>query len=325
MKKKLFFVMLACLVVLTGCKTEKEQPTKSPSSTTQTENKSAYNSAMEKGNEAIVNKEFDKAEASFELALEYDSKSEKAKNYLKQVSIYKEALKNFNNKIYSQAFDLANNLKEISGSKNLARYADELLKQIEQALEEEKKIKTEVITTPIVVRTYSEAEKQAITQEFLNWAIPRAQIGNMTVTSQYFAHGAGGRGDWYGVTVDGRIQVQELMTPGYNAFELHSLGGVVFYTSLDGSTGLNENFESIASGYSTKANPEKKITKYLLADTGNIYEYGATGRSMIAFSSGFTEASDDGQFSDDSYLPVFQQSGDVDAINKLKEIVRKYQ
>lgn len=323
MKKKFILIMLVCLVILTGCKTESSKVTKSSSSSGKTEATSAYSSAMEKGNEAIVNKEFDKAEASFELAVEYDGKSEKAKNYLKQVSIYKDALRNFDAGNYDQALALLNQLKEILGSKNIEKYGNDLLNKINKALEEQKKVVPKQ-TPQIAVRRYSFEERQAITQEFLNWAIPRAEIGNMCVSSQYFGHGSGGIGDWYGLTVDGRIMTQEESVPGYNAFELHSLGGVVFYTSLDGSIGLNESFESIASGYSTKANPEKKITKYILADTGNIYEYGAAGKSMIAFSSGFTEASDNGRFSGDSYLPVFQQSGDVEAINKLKEILGRF-
>lgn len=326
MKRKLLYIILVFLVLLTGCKTEKVHSTKSTSASEKVTDTSAYAVAMKKGKEAIANQKFDKAEAAFELALEYDSESEAAKNYLKRIALYKEALENFDAKNYIQALVLVNSLKVISDSQDFERYTDELVKQVNQALDQENKANVEPIAPPqITVRKYTPMEQQAIALEFLNWAIPRAEMGNMCVSSQYFGHGSGGTGDWYALTVDGRMMTQVESQPGYDAFELHSLGGVVFYTSLDGSVGLNESFESIASGYSTKANPEKKITKYILADTGTIYEYGAVGKEMLAFSSGFTEALSNGAFSNEAHLPIFQQSQDVDAINKLQEILKKYQ
>src|SRR5699024_8969839 len=56
---------------------------------------------------------------------------------------------------------------------------------------------------------YSEEEKKEASQAFLDWAIPRAEEGGMAVTDNYFGHGASGSGDWYAMTEDGEILVQE--------------------------------------------------------------------------------------------------------------------
>lgn len=66
----------------------------------------------------------------------------------------------------------------------------------------------------------------------------------MAVTDNYFHHGTSGIGDWYAVTEDGEMLVQEqdptTDSPGYDAFDILALGGVVFYTSLSDVTGLDE-------------------------------------------------------------------------------------
>ncbi|WP_265455161.1 hypothetical protein [Enterococcus sp. HY326] len=187
-------------------------------------------------------------------------------------------------------------------------------------------------TAPTAVRVYSEAEKQAITETFLTWADSRAKTAGMAVNSNYFDHGASGIGDWYAVTSDGLIQVQqqsENELPGYNAFPLHSLGGIVWYYSVNGVTGITDevddpqNSPSTAVGFSNVADSQQPFTKYILADNGVVYE----AQTSSAFSDGFYVAGDDGNlytyYSPESQL-VFQKSQDTAAQTELQSILSQY-
>lgn len=66
------------------------------------------------------------------------------------------------------------------------------------------------------------------------------KIGNLAVTTLYFQHGAAGSGDWYALTPDGQVQVQNLDNPGFESFDIHAIGGVAFYTPLSGDYGRDE-------------------------------------------------------------------------------------
>src|SRR5699024_7230489 len=82
------------------------------------------------------------------------------------------------------------------------------------------------------VKEYTSEEKRMMTEEFFNWAVDRVKIGNLAVTTLYFQHGAAGSGDWYALTPDGQVQVQNLDNPGFESFDIHALSGVAFYTPL---------------------------------------------------------------------------------------------
>src|SRR5699024_3166025 len=179
----------------------------------------------------------------------------------------------------------------------------------------------------ITQRRYSDKEKSAMQQEFLDWAVSRAKTGDLAVSNRYFDHGAAGQGDWFAETPDGEIQVQENEAgiPGYDAFAIHALGGVVFYTSSGQVTGYDEDTEkaSTAEGYSKVADDSQSINKYLLADNGVVYEL-ITPVAKTSFSTGFGEYADDGKTKDSTNGKIFKISKDQDAQNKWQQILANY-
>ncbi|MBE9390296.1 hypothetical protein [Vagococcus salmoninarum] len=185
--------------------------------------------------------------------------------------------------------------------------------------------------TSIAQKRYSFEEQRSITNEFLNWAGERAEIGGMAVNGAYFTHGASGRGDWYAKTTEGQHILVQRQDPSISIddsiYLVHAVGGVVFYYSEFGTTGLtdeindSENTPGLAIGFSQVANTDKPIVKYLLADNGVVYEY----NSNVAFSDGFYVTDDEGNF---DYWPdeqkPFKVSEDRDAQEKLLKILSDY-
>ncbi|KAA8458353.1 SHOCT domain-containing protein [Weissella paramesenteroides] len=168
------------------------------------------------------------------------------------------------------------------------------------------------------------SQKEQISNDFLNWASDRATMGNMAVTGDYFDHGAAGMGDWYANTPDGEVQVQDQNNPGPSAFPIHAIGGCVFLTMKDGSTGLQDSIvESTAGGYSDNADMSMPITKYLLGDNGTVYEL-KTEDGNVGLSTGFGEYSDSGQ--SNSYKPnrSFIVSKDQNAQIELQQLIKQY-
>ena len=122
----------------------------------------------------------------------------------------------------------------------------------------------------------------------------------MAVSDLFFNHGAASKGDCPAFTEDGDIQVQQLFPdetlPGYDAFEVHALGGVVFYTALLGITGYYETLKTQATteGFHNIVNTDYSMHKYLLGDNGAIYELIGTVGEIANFSAGYSEYVDDG-------------------------------
>ncbi|MFV0560608.1 MAG: hypothetical protein ACK5NA_07820 [Enterococcus sp.] len=187
-------------------------------------------------------------------------------------------------------------------------------------------------STSISVKNYTDAQKEKINAQFLAWTNERAKAGNLAVNSEYFNHGASGSGDWYAVTSDGvmQIQQQDLQNgkPGYSAFPIHAIGGVVWYSSKFETVGVtdevnsSENNPSIATGFSEVADQSKPITKYLLGDNGVVYE----AITEASFSSGFSVASDEGTLdttSDSSGQLIFTRSEDQAAQRELQNILNE--
>src|SRR5699024_9737733 len=177
------------------------------------------------------------------------------------------------------------------------------------------------------VREFTDAEKQAMVDEFYTWAVERAEVGGMAVTKYFLTHGAAGSGDWYANTPDGEAQVQNLKNPGFDHFDMHIIGGVAFYQPSSGIVGTDnlDRVPGTAEGYSNIAVPETNIHKYILVDNGVVYELIAPKENM-AFSSGFGEYADDG--TKDGGIPTdkdFELSGDQDAQEEWQRILSKYQ
>lgn len=187
----------------------------------------------------------------------------------------------------------------------------------------------------IPVRKYSEEEKDELQQAFLDWAIPRAEEGGMAVTDTYFDHGASGSGDWFAETEDGEIQVQQQSTqeelPGYDAYDIHALKGVVFYVSTSGVTGYDkepgETHGGVGDGrdYGGQADDDYPIHKYLLGDNGVVYELIGSVEELRAYQAGFGLYNDDGRTKDIEAEYTFKVSDDTDAQEAWQEILQDYQ
>lgn len=173
---------------------------------------------------------------------------------------------------------------------------------------------------------FTQEQKSAMEDEFLRWADERAKTAGLAVSNYYFNHGAGGHGDWFASSEDGDIQVQDFDNPGPTGFKIRGIGGVVFYTSKSGETGISEELKDAitAVGYSKHADLSKNIHKYILADNGKVYELIKSAKEMC-FSCGFGEYSDsgtrEGGFGGEDQFKVSQ---DIDAQKKWQEILNKY-
>jgi len=197
--------------------------------------------------------------------------------------------------------------------------ADESAEDNTEAAEEEANQET-------AVREFTDAEKQAMVDEFYTWAVERAEVGGMAVNDYYFGHGAAGRGDWYATTPHGDVQVQDQDNPGFDAFNIHAIGGIVFYQPVSGDYGADENteVESTASGYQTMAIDGTDIHKYMLADNGVVYEH-ISVKEETSLSSGFGEYNDDGTRGEYAPTSRFEVSGDQNAQEEWQRILSKYQ
>lgn len=187
----------------------------------------------------------------------------------------------------------------------------------------------------VPLRKYSEEEKDELQQEFLDWAIPRAEEGGMAVTDAYFDYGASSSGDWFAETEDGEIQVQQQSTqeelPGYDAYDIHALKGVVFYVSSSGVTGYDEKAGETHGGagggrdYGGLADADYPIHKYLLGDNGVVYELIGSVDELRAYQAGFGLYNDDGRTKDIEADYTFKVSDDTDAQEAWQEILQNYQ
>ncbi|QFR67468.1 putative lipoprotein precursor [Furfurilactobacillus rossiae] len=168
------------------------------------------------------------------------------------------------------------------------------------------------------VTPLSSSQKSAISSAFTSWASHRAQMGNMAVSDWYFDHGSAGDSDWVAMTSDGKVLVQDNGNPGSANYKIQAIGGVVFYSAKDGTTGLDSGLSSgsNADGYSTNMSFSKPISKYLLANNGVVYELKIPAGTSASPTTGFTngEGAGDGN-------QTFQVSQDNAAQNELKQLI----
>lgn len=212
---------------------------------------------------------------------------------------------------------------------NTASEADKAEDSEGEAVSQNDNMKTAAVeeeTAELAVKEFTMEEQQEMTQHFYDWAIERAEIGNMAVTNMYFSHGAAGRGDWYAMTPDGEVQTQNQDNPGFDHFDIHAVGGVTFYQPASGDYGEDANapVPSTAEGYSRLALPDTNIHKYILADNGVVYEL-IGKREQMSFSSGFGEYDDEGTYGEFPPGVEFEISGDQDAQQEWKRILGMYQ
>ena len=216
--------------------------------------------------------------------------------------------------------------EESSDSEPDVESQNEETEETDESAEDNTEVAEDEAHQETAVREFTDAEKQAMVDEFYTWAVERAEVGGMAVNDYYFGHGAAGRGDWYATTPHGDVQVQDQDNPGFDAFSIHAIGGIVFYQPISGDYGADENteVESTASGYQTMAIDGTDIHKYMLADNGVVYEH-ISVKEETSLSSGFGEFNDDGTRGEYAPASRFEVSGDQDAQEEWQRILSKYQ
>lgn len=127
--KKLSLVILSFLLLLAGCG--------------QSDTEDAYNTAIQKGLDAIASENYVKAEAAFELALEDKKSDDKAKAYLVQTKAMQAATDAYAKKEYKKTKEeVANVIQEKKGSDALVQKATELQTKISTLEKQEQNLQT---------------------------------------------------------------------------------------------------------------------------------------------------------------------------------------
>ena len=108
---------LAGLLLLTGCGNAEQE---------------AYNEAIQKGLDVLSAEQYEKAEAYFEIALENQPDDEKAKAYLAQTQIYREAKDFYDSKEYAEASEKAQQVVDSeNGLEGLIAKATVIIEEID--------------------------------------------------------------------------------------------------------------------------------------------------------------------------------------------------
>lgn len=115
-KSGIRYLTLAGLLLLAGCGNADQK---------------AYNEAIQKGLDILSAKQYEKAEAYFELALENQPDDEKATAYLAQTQIYREAKDFYDSKEYAEALEKAQQVVETeNGLEELIAKATAIIEEI---------------------------------------------------------------------------------------------------------------------------------------------------------------------------------------------------
>ena len=111
------YLTLAGLLLLTGCGNAEQE---------------AYNDAIQKGLDILNAEQYEKAEAYFEIALENQPDDEKAKAYLAQTKIYREAKDFYDGKEYAEALEKAQQVVDSeNGLEGLIAKATVIIEEID--------------------------------------------------------------------------------------------------------------------------------------------------------------------------------------------------
>lgn len=180
------------------------------------------------------------------------------------------------------------------------------------------------ITTPSDTFSVNKKEKTEINNDFYNWADQRAKIGNMAISKYYFDHGSEDNGNlWYASTPDGDILIRNASdTYSSKSYDLRKIGGFVFYTAKDGTTGKCDNIKQDtddgAKYSSDQIDCTKPVDKYLLANNGIVYECKLDGETAEP-DSGFNIKGEDNINNDDWIV-----SQDKAAQDEYRQLITKY-
>lgn len=131
--KKLYLLTITSFLFLVGCNSATSKTTEDTENKIKvsTEQVSEFETAMKKGIEEIHDKKFDKALAAFELALEYETNNQEAKDLLNQVEKFQEILEQSKSESHEEIVKKIDGfLKTKNLNEDLKSYAEEL-KQVE--------------------------------------------------------------------------------------------------------------------------------------------------------------------------------------------------
>lgn len=172
----------------------------------------------------------------------------------------------------------------------------------------------------------SDKDKKEIKKEVLSWLAKHEKNNDKAVSNRYFGSGSMSDGDWYAGTEGGEIQVSNKDKPGPKAFDLHTVTGAVTYTSNEGITGIDKASKNLSNieGYSTVANINKPVTKYLFADNGKVYEYTFKDSKDVTLSSGFAPKDHNGKDPNLSPNQMFKVSDNKELNDFYSELLKKY-
>ena len=110
------YLLIAGLLLLVGCGNAGQE---------------AYNEAIQKGLDILSAEQYEKAEAYFEIALENQPDDEKAKAYLAQTQIYREAKVFYDSKEYAEALEKAQQVVDSeNGLEGLIAKATTIIEEI---------------------------------------------------------------------------------------------------------------------------------------------------------------------------------------------------
>lgn len=111
------YLLIAGLLLLVGCGNAEQE---------------AYNEAIQKGLDILNAEQYEKAEAYFEIALENQPDDEKAKAYLAQTQIYREAKDLYDSKNYAEALEKAQRVVETeNGLEGLTAKATAIIEEVD--------------------------------------------------------------------------------------------------------------------------------------------------------------------------------------------------
>ncbi|WEG72539.1 hypothetical protein [Vagococcus intermedius] len=135
----------------------------------------------------------------------------------------------------------------------------------------------------------SDNAQKIISDKFYDWAVTRAEESKQAVTPIFFSPEEHSIGDWFGQTPDGKILVSKNDESKWDDFPLHAMGGVVFYTALNGQIGHDPeiDYRDLKVDYEVNMDETMPASKYILGDNGIVYELVKITGEQLTPTSGF--------------------------------------